>query len=140
MAVPPATLALAPGIACTVVLIRSTSAYAAGLSGGVVIVACTKDRPFLVTGGATDAMPGVAASAFLTCPALAAVEITFTGSPEPAGKCAARTCLAVVDDGGPRDDWAVVRGANLYPPTPHTAAPSRVPGTSPHPARAPLAG
>src|SRR5260370_42430841 len=85
MAVPPPTLALAPGIACTVVLIRSTSAYAAGLSGGVVIVACTKDRPFLVTGGATDAMAGGAASAVLTCPAPAAGAITFTGSPEPAG-------------------------------------------------------
>ncbi len=60
MAVPPPTLASAPGIACTAVRIRSTSVYAAGLSGGMVIVACTKDRPSLVTGGATEEMPGAA--------------------------------------------------------------------------------
>src|ERR1035438_3158786 len=100
MAVPPPTLALAPGIAPTVVLIRSTSVYAAVLSGGMVIVACRKDMPSLVTGGVTEAMPGVAASAVLTCPALSVVEITFTGSPEPAGKCLASTCWAGIDGGG----------------------------------------
>src|ERR1035441_7780392 len=79
MAVPPPTLALAPGIAPTVVLIRSTSVYAAGLSGGMVIVACRKDRPSLVTGGVTEAMPGVAASAVLTCPALVGEPVNSSG-------------------------------------------------------------
>ena len=81
----PPTLASAPGIVFSVVLILSTSVYAAGLSGAVVIVACTNDSPFLVTGALTEAMPRVAASAVLTGPALAAVEITSTGSPDPAG-------------------------------------------------------
>ena len=91
MAVPPPTFASAPGMACTVVRILSTSVYAAGLSGGMVIVACRKARPSLVTGAVTDAMPGVVTSAFLTWPALAAVDITWTGSPEPAGKYLAST-------------------------------------------------
>src|ERR1700722_5572618 len=116
MAVPPPTLASAPGIACTVARILSTSVYAVGLSGGAVIVACRKDRPSLVTAGVTDAMPGVAASAFLTCPALDTVEITSTGSPEPAGKYLASTCWAVIDGGGPREDSATARAANLYAP------------------------
>src|SRR6202167_3623306 len=126
MAVPPPTLASAPGMACTVVRIRSTSVYAAGLSGGMVIVACTKDRPSLVTGGATEAMPGAAASASLTDPALAAVEITSTGSPEPAGKYLASSCWAVTEGGVPRNDSAVVSVPNLNPASPAAPAPSRI--------------
>src|ERR1039457_6259569 len=127
MAVPPPTLALAPGIAPTVVLIRSTSVYAAGLSGGMVIVACRKDRPSLVTGGVTEAMPGVAASAVLTCPALALVGITFTGLPEPAGKCVASTRCGGGSGGGVRrNDAAVVSGPNLTRARPNTPAPSRI--------------
>ena len=40
------------------------------------MVAWRKARPFLVTGGVTDAMPGVATSALLTWLALCAVDIT----------------------------------------------------------------
>src|SRR5712692_3047558 len=115
MAVPPPTFASAPGMACTVVRILSTSVYAAGLSGDEVIVACRKALPSLVTGGVSDAMPAVPASATLTWPALDAVEITSTGSPEPAGKYLAITFCAVIDDGVPRNDWAMVRGPNRNP-------------------------
>src|SRR6266851_6211117 len=115
MAVPPPTFASAPWMACTVVRILSTSVYAPWLSGDDVIVACRKALPSLVAGGVTDAMPGVPASAALTSPALDAVEITSTGSPEPAGKYLASTFCAVIDDGVPRNDWATVSGPNLNP-------------------------
>ena len=52
----------------------------------------------------TEAMPGVSASALLTCSALAALAITSTGSPVPAGKYLASTFWAVIDDGVPRND------------------------------------
>ena len=74
------------------------------LSGGGVIVACTKARPFWVTGVVTDAMPGVPARADRTAPALAAVEVICTGSPDPAGKWVASTFCAVTDGWVPRKD------------------------------------
>ena len=86
----------------------------------------------MVTGGVTEAMPGVAASAVLTCPALDAVEITSTGSPEPAGKYLASACWAVTDGGVPRNDSAVVSVPNLNPIRPREhrrRAGSRSPST-----------
>ena len=69
----------------------------------------------MVTGGVTDAMPGVSASAVLTVSALAAVEITWTGSPEPAGKYLACTFCALTEGGVPRNAWAVVSVPILKP-------------------------
>src|ERR1700685_4101837 len=79
------------------------------------IVACRKATPPLVTGAVTDAMPGVLASAPRTWPALAAVDITCTGSPEPAGKYLASSFWAAMDGGVPRKDWAVVSAPNFTP-------------------------
>ena len=90
------------------------------------MVACKNDRPSLVTGGVTDAMPGVSASAVLTVPALAAVEITWTGSPEPAGKYLARTFCAVTEAGVPRNDWAVVSVPILKPIRPSQRPVARI--------------
>src|SRR5260370_5835397 len=90
------------------------------------MVACKKDRPSLVTGGVTDAMRGVSASAVLTVPALAAVEIPWTGSPEPAGKYLASTFWAVTEAGVPRNDWAVVSVPILKPIRPAEPAASRM--------------
>src|ERR1700721_1055047 len=90
------------------------------------MVACRKARPSLVTGWVTDAMPGVSASAVLTVPALAAVEITWTGSPEPAGKYLACTFWEVTEAGVARDHWAVVSVPILKPIRPAEPAASRM--------------
>ena len=102
----------------------------------MVIVACRKARPSLITGGVTEAMPCVAASAVLTWPALPAVAITSTGSPDPAGKCLASTFWAVIDGGVPRNDWATVSGPNLNPIRPSRADRQQDGGHHPHRARA----
>src|SRR5580765_2525172 len=90
------------------------------------MVACRNDRPSLVTGWVTDAIPCVPASAVLTWPALDAVEITSMGSPEPAGKYLDSTFCAAVDGGVPRNDWAVVSVPNLNPIIPAAPAASRM--------------
>src|SRR5437868_10790308 len=94
------------------------------------MVACRKDRPSLVTGWVTDAMPGVPASAVLTWLALDSVEITLMGSPEPAGKYLDSTFCAAMDGGVPRNDWAVVSVPNLNPIIPAAPAASRMAVTS----------
>src|SRR2546430_13437422 len=90
------------------------------------MVACRKDRPSLVTGWVTDAMPGVPASAVLTWLARDAVETTSMGSPEPAGKYVASTFCAAMDGGVPRNASAVVIVPNLNPIIPAAPAPSRM--------------
>jgi hypothetical protein len=92
----------------------------------MVVVACRKTRPSLITGGVTEATPCVAASTARTCPALPALAITSTGSPDPAGECSASTFWAVIDGGVPRNDWATVSGPNLNPTRPSAPAPSRM--------------
>src|SRR4029079_1724421 len=94
------------------------------------MVACRNDRPSLVTGWVTDAMPCVPASAVLTWPALDAVEITSMGSPEPAGKYLDSTFCAAMDGGVPRNDWAAVSVPNLNPTIPAAPAASRMAGTT----------
>src|SRR5579859_2452628 len=71
-------------------------------------------------------MPGVSVSAVLTAPALPAVEMTWTGSPEPAGKYLASTFWAVTDDGVPRNPCAVVSVPILNPIRPRDPAASRM--------------
>src|SRR5690349_24316454 len=93
------------------------------------MVACRHDRPSLVTGWVTAAMPCVPASAVLTWPAPDAVEITSMGSPEPAGKYLASTVCAAMDGGVPRNDWAVVSVPNLNPTIPAVRAASRIAAT-----------
>src|ERR1700722_15772486 len=70
-------------------------------------------------------MPGVLASAASTASALAAVEMTWTGSPEPAGKYLASTFWAVTEGWVPRKDWAVVSVPNLKPIRPREHAASK---------------
>jgi len=67
-----------------------------------------------------------AASADLTGPAVEAVVITCTGSPEPAGKYLASTFCAEMEGGVPRNAWAVVSVPNLNPIIPAAPAPSRI--------------
>ena len=67
----------------------------------------------------------MAASAALTSPALPALAITSTGSPDPAGKCSATTFWAVIDGWVPRNDWATVSGPNLNPTRPRAPIASR---------------
>src|ERR1700748_3470438 len=98
------------------------------------MVACRNDRPSLVTGWVTDAMPCVPASAGLTWPALAAVEIASMGSPEPAGKYLDSTFCAAMDGGVPRNDWAAVSVPNLNPTIPAAPAASRM-AVTPHTVR-----
>jgi hypothetical protein len=66
-------------------------------------------------------MPGVAARVCSSAVALAALPITSTGSPAPAGKCCASTVSAVIDWGCPRNDWAVVSVPTLKPMRPREA-------------------
>src|ERR1700751_1668760 len=90
------------------------------------MVACRNDRPSLVTGWVTDAMPCVPASAVLTWPPPDPVEITSVGSPEPAGKYLDRAFCAAMDGGVPRNDWAAVSVPNLNPIIPAAPAASRM--------------
>ena len=53
------------------------------------------------------------------------MEITCTGSPEPAGKYLASSFWAAMDGGVPRKDWAVVSAPNLKPIRPAEHAASR---------------
>src|SRR6516165_5127091 len=94
------------------------------------MVASSQVRPFLVTGWVTEAMPGVAASALLTCPALAALAMTSTGSPVPAGKYLSSAFWAVIDDGVPRNACAVVSVPILKPIRPAQKAASRSAATT----------
>src|SRR6202044_573746 len=79
-------------------------------------------------------MPGVPARAASTASALAAVEMTWTGSPEPAGKYLASTFWAVTEGWVPRKDWAVVSVPNLKPIRPREHAASKR-AVTPHPGR-----
>ena len=127
IAVPPPTMACAPGMACTAVRTLSDQRV-----GGLAVrrrrswSPCRKDLAVLVTGWVTEAMPCVPASAVLTCRALDAVQITSMGSPEPAGKCLASTFCAAMDGGVPRNDWAVGQRAELSPIMPAAPAASRI--------------
>src|SRR6516165_12693261 len=124
-AVPPPTLALAPGTACTAARTLSIVVYAAGLSGLLVSVPWRKTRPSLVTGRLTVSIPLVPRRALASRGAAAALPITSTGSPAPAGKCWARTASAVIDCGCPRNDCAVVSVPTLNPIRPSDAQASR---------------
>src|SRR6516165_9245700 len=124
-AVPPPTLALAPGTACTAARTLSIVVYAAGLCGLLVSVPWRKTRPSLVTGRLTDSIPLAPRSALASCGAAAALPITATGSPAPAGKCWASTASAVTDCGCPRNDCAVVSVPTRKPIRPSDAMASR---------------
>ncbi len=75
----------------------------------------------MTAGWLTPWIPGVAARACSSAVTLAALPITSTGSPAPAGKCCASTASALIDCGVPRNDWAVVSVPTLKPMRPRDA-------------------
>ena len=98
----PPTLASAPGTACAASRTWVTVLYAAWLSGGTDSVPCSSTRPSRTCGGPTDEIPLALASAARSGTAAEALPITWTGWPDPAGKCAASTCSPATALGVPR--------------------------------------
>ena len=79
------------------------------------MVPCRYATPFSTMGGATEAIPGVALSAAWTWPVSAALAITTTGLPRPAGKWRARTSWPTIELGVPRNDCFSVRPSACRP-------------------------
>src|SRR4051812_48729614 len=68
-------------------------------------------------------MPSVAATAERIWSAAAALPITITGEPSPAGKCAARTAAPTTESGVLTNDCAEVNPLAFIPVTPNAMVP-----------------
>src|SRR6266540_3253727 len=124
IALPPPTLASAPGTACTAARTRSTVAYAAAESAGSVRVPSTYARSPFTTGSVTSVTPSLPASAARTCAAACALPITTTGDPAPAGKCRASTCSPRTESTTLVNDCALVRPCAFRSVIPRASPPS----------------